>query len=178
MRVLWEGESASECADVCRELLEGGIGYRVNQSAAGHGPNMHVDFKYQIVVRSTDYENARNALGYSEEKDRTMWTEEEVDSGIAELVAQDNLLVEEVRGDWNARGWFPEDATQEIWSSNPHGGETIVEMCLRENRINYRIEQRGADPRRVFVMPKDEVRARKIVREIVEGAPPGEKDQE
>ncbi|HET7149863.1 MAG TPA: hypothetical protein VFI60_00520 [Candidatus Acidoferrum sp.] len=139
---------------------------------AGRGLKMHVDFKYQIAVRSTDYDNARNALGYSEEKDRAIWTEEEVDSGIAELGAQDDLPVQEVHGDWNPRGWFPEDATQEIWSSNPYGGETIVEMCLRENRINYRIEQGGAEPRRVFVMPKDEVRAREIVREIVEGAPP------
>lgn len=172
VRVLWEGESASESADVCQELLEGGISYRVNQSVAGRGLKMHVDFKYQIAVRSTDYEKARKVLGYSDEKDEARWTEEKGENGVLELSERDDLPVQEVHGDWNPRGWFPEDATQEIWSSNPHGGETIFEMCLRENRINYRIEQRGVEPRRVFVMPKDEVRAREILREIVEGAPP------
>jgi len=172
VRIVWEGDSESDCVDVCRELLEGGIVYRVNQSAAGRDLKMHVDFKYQIAVRSMEYENARKALGYSEDKEGTMWTEEEVESGIAELAAQDDVPVEEVHGDWNPKGWFPEDAAQEVWTSDPHGGETIVETSLKENRISYRIEQRGAEPRRVFVMPEDEARAREIVREIVEGEPP------
>jgi hypothetical protein len=45
-------------------------------------------------------------------------------------------------------------------------------MSLKENRINYRVAMESDELKRVFVMPDDETRAREIVREIVEGAPP------
>ncbi len=60
----------------------------------------------------------------------------------------------------------------EVWSGNPKEGGSLVEMSLKENRINYRVAIVSDELRRVFVMPEDEVRAREIVREIVEGAPP------
>jgi hypothetical protein len=46
-------------------------------------------------------------------------------------------------------------------------------MSLRENRINYRMTMENDALKRVFVMPENEARAREIVREIVEGTPPG-----
>ena len=131
---------------------------------------MSVDFEYQLAVRARDYEIARKALGYSEE-DETEWSEEEVQRGVAELPAQDDRPAEEVYGDWSPSGLHREDATLEIWRSNPKGGATIVEMSLKENRINYRVEL-GDEFRRVFVLPEDEDRAREIVREIAEGMPP------
>ena len=51
---------------------------------------------------------------------------------------------------------------------------SVVEMSLKENRINYRVAMESDELKRVFVMPEDEVRAREIVREIVEGDPPND----
>jgi hypothetical protein len=77
-----------------------------------------------------------------------------------------------VHGDWNPSSWFPEDATLEIWSGNRKDWGSTIEMSLKENRINFRTESQGNEPTRIFVMPEDEMRAREIVREIVEGVPP------
>jgi len=76
------------------------------------------------------------------------------------------------KGDWNPRGWYREDATLEVWSGNPNQWGSLFEMSLKENRINYRVAIESDELKRVFVMPEDEARAREIVREIVEGAPP------
>ncbi len=60
----------------------------------------------------------------------------------------------------------------EVWSGNPNEWGSLVEMSLKENRSNYRVAIESDELKRVFVMPEDEGRAREIVREIVEGAPP------
>jgi len=139
---------------------------------------MRMTFKYQIEVRNADFEKARIALGYSEEDEIVRWTgeendeEEEEESTEMQLPAQDDVPVEDVHGDWNPTGWFPEDATIQVWSGNPEVSGTIVEMSLKENRINYRVEEQGEELKRVFVLPEDETRAREIVHEIVEGVPP------
>ena len=47
----------------------------------------------------------------------------------------------------------------------------MIEMSLKENDIRMRWEMQDAKPR-LFVLPEDDARARKIVHEIVEGQPP------
>jgi hypothetical protein len=173
MRTVWEGDNETECADSCRELLKEGIRYGVKQSIKYSQQGMRVDWKYQIQVPAADYERARRALGYEEEGDTELLEDADPDPEI-ELPARDDLPVEDVHGDWNARGWYPEDATLEVWSGNPIERGSVVEMSLKENRINYRVAMESDELKRVFVMPEDEVRAREIVREIVEGDPPND----
>ncbi len=124
----------------------------------------------KLVVSAADYERARKGLGY-EEGDTELSEDSEPDPEM-ELPAQDDVPVEDVHGDWNRRGWYPEDATLEVWSGNPNEWGSLVEMSLKENRSNYRVAIESDELKRVFVMPEDEGRAREIVREIVEGAPP------
>jgi hypothetical protein len=66
---------------------------------------------------------------------------------------------------------FREDATLEIWSRDSKKSGSMIEMSLKENRINYRVELQPEELKKVYVLPVDETRAREIVREIVEGAP-------
>ena len=47
----------------------------------------------------------------------------------------------------------------------------MIEMALRENQIHARFEKAGGR-NAIFVEPEDEIRAREIVREVMEGAPP------
>ncbi len=75
------------------------------------------------------------------------------------------------RSDWDPTNWNPEEATLAVWSSDQSYPGEIIEMALRENQIHVRFEKVGGS-NTIFVLPKDEIRAREIVREVVEGAPP------
>jgi hypothetical protein len=63
----------------------------------------------------------------------------EEDQAFMELPARDDLPAEEVQGDWNPKNWYPEDATLEVWGGNPKDKGFVVEMPLKESRINYRV---------------------------------------
>src|SRR5438477_10167670 len=75
------------------------------------------------------------------------------------------------RGAVETGNWYPEDATAEAWEGEPAEAREIIEMSLKENDIRMRWEMQGGKPQ-LFVLPEDEERAKEIVREIVEGAPP------
>jgi len=65
----------------------------------------------------------------------------------------------------------PEEASVEIWSGDDLSVRDMLVASLRENQIRVREGNAGAN-RALFVLPEDGERAREIVREIVEGAPP------
>jgi hypothetical protein len=94
-----------------------------------------------------------------------------------ELPAEDEFPTDErTQGDWDPTNWYPEDATVEVWSrldsDVAFNKGWMIELALKENRILSRADVREDGTRSVFVRPEDESRAREIVREIVEGAPP------
>src|SRR5260370_42634969 len=64
-----------------------------------------------------------------------------------------------------------EEATVEIWSGDDSSLRNMLIASLRENQIGVRQENTGGKSS-LFVAAEDEKRAREIVREIVEGAPP------
>jgi len=68
---------------------------------------------------------------------------------------------------------YPEDATAEVWSGEEAEKDTreMIEMSLRENDLLCRSEEENGRVK-LMVLPEDEGRARQIVREIVDGAPP------
>ena len=171
LRVIWEGDDQQECVEVCGELQSQEIPYKLNESIAGRYLKMHVDRSYRVGVRAADYEKARKALGYiSDEEEEAIKGAEE--SGALELPTQDDMPVRGFRGDWKPRGWHPEDATVKVWEMRAVQSESVVEMSLKENRINYRSEIDEEGRKKILVMPEDEGRAKEIVREIVDGRPP------
>jgi hypothetical protein len=113
-----------------------------------------------------------------------MWLDEKLRAARAESELQPEAAIpeppeessswgnHEVSGaDWDPRNWYPEDATAEIWSGDqPELGEMIA-ASLQENQIHSRASS-SAGRCALFVLHEDEARAREIVREIVEGAPP------
>jgi hypothetical protein len=72
---------------------------------------------------------------------------------------------------WDPKNWGPEDAAVQVWSSEQTYPGEMIEMALRENKIHARLKK-GNGRNAIYVMPEDEIRAREIVREVVEGAPP------
>jgi hypothetical protein len=72
---------------------------------------------------------------------------------------------------WDPEHWYPEDATVEVWSGDqPELGELIAASLL-ENQVHARLDG-TEDKYALFVLPDDESRAREIVREIIDAAPP------
>jgi len=70
-----------------------------------------------------------------------------------------------------AEDFYPEDATAEVWSGEDGELAENIENCLREVGIeSVALEMEGK--RSVRVMPQSEARAKEIVREILEAAPP------
>lgn len=67
--------------------------------------------------------------------------------------------------------WNPASATSEVWSSDDSALIKLIEECLDENLIHVR--RQGIEPgvMRLLVQPEWELRAREIVRQIVEGTP-------
>jgi hypothetical protein len=67
--------------------------------------------------------------------------------------------------------WFAEDATIEVWSGPDAAFAEMIAASLRENEILSRCDEFKSS-HVVLVEPKDQVRAREIIRQIVEATPP------
>jgi hypothetical protein len=70
------------------------------------------------------------------------------------------------------RRWLPREATVEAWSGDDAALAGILRDCLLENRIESRQEGAAPGTLLLLVRPEEAGRAREIVREVVEGAPP------
>jgi hypothetical protein len=62
-------------------------------------------------------------------------------------------------------------AISEVWSGEDESLAGFLGAALKENGIAVRVERHGQKAT-VYAAPEEESRAREIVREIVEGAPP------
>jgi hypothetical protein len=80
------------------------------------------------------------------------------------------LVVDTQRRDRYLQRWLPEDAA--VWSQNGDDLSSAVANSLDANYIHSRCDSDRSGIKKVFVPPEDEISAREIVREIVEGAPP------
>ena len=95
----------------------------------------------------------------------------DVEDGQGESAALEESDTDESAPDDIAEDFRADDATAEIWSGDDRGMAETVRMCLRENGIGCAVDQFGGKVA-VRVMPQSEARAKEIVREILEGAPP------
>ncbi|HXY24029.1 MAG TPA: hypothetical protein VEI73_05230 [Candidatus Acidoferrum sp.] len=164
---------STSCADACLALRDAGIPYRVKELPRGLDRRMESLSEFQIAVPDGQFKRAKELLGIQvalgEEADFP--DDDEVQAAM-ELPAADDQAVDEIRDDSKSEDWYPEDASVEIWSGDNRKSGQIIEMSLRENGIHFRAEAQPGLQLRIFVLPVDEARAREIVREIVEGAPP------
>jgi hypothetical protein len=86
---------------------------------------------------------------------------------------QDEDLEPEKSTGWDPTDWNRDEATRKVWSGGESYPGEMIEMALRENQVHARFE-RAEGKNAIFVQPGDEIRAREIVREIVEGVPPND----
>ena len=162
LRIVWTGDSETDCVEICRDLQLADIEYRVSQTPAGLSGRMGVSWKFAVAVSGSDYEAAKSALGLDGQvNDSTDATSGDVRPDEAKVRAGEYL-----------KRWRPEDATIKVWSQSASDTSSIVGLSLTENLIRYRLSRSEDGTRKYFVRPEDETRAHEIIRDIEKGEPP------
>lgn len=180
LRVIWQGDSESECVSFCKDLQKAGLYYRVAQDVKSRSIRMRVDRNFQIGVLASDFATAKETLGLQDESARQMEQQEEEaqeedNSEFAlpegDLDEADKAIAEErERSRSYLEDWYPEDATATIWQQQESETDFrhAIEMGLKENLIRFTSIAGPGGLYKICVLPEDEARARAIVREIVE----------
>lgn len=113
-------------------------------------------FGFEVAVASSDLRAAKQILEALLDREPENIELSAADSGSPSAVAAES----------------PSQApTLELWSSNASRLTEFLVDALRENEIPVLTESRGEDTV-VFVPPASEARAREILREVTEAAPP------
>jgi hypothetical protein len=119
---------------------------------------------YEVLVLKRDFERATQVMS----KVLQHW---EFEPSAGFRIGRDSFLPYGL--DLAAKkGWDPEDISALVWSGENIGLVGGVALALQEHEIPYRVETEPLGTAKVFSHREDEARAREIVREIVEGAPP------
>jgi len=162
---LWRGEDAALHASLVAALEEARIPFY--EQPMGSGPSArpidqlldhaHPRFGFEVAVLSSNLAEAEVIL-------EKLLNEGPVDMGLAvdEGTAQ---AAPRVKSPANSQ------ATCEVWSGDDATLAGFLGTALKENRIPVRVERHGQKTA-VYAAAEEEVRAREIVREIVEAAPP------
>jgi hypothetical protein len=112
-------------------------------------------------------------------------SEDENDTSAA-LPTEDDEGADDIRDEYLARELYPEDATAEVWSGKDEMMAEVLKSCLAEIGINCYVHtpdskedaapdthtDKSSVPFAVHVLPEDEQRARAIIRQVTDGAPP------
>jgi hypothetical protein len=163
--VLWAGENPVLHSALVEELRAADIPFADktlgDDEVAPTADTLPIDWKprfgFEVAVLSTDLAAAKEVL-------EKLLDEEPVD---VEIPAQDGAIAAEPPLTV-ATETHP---TVEVWYGNDERIAQFLTAAMQENEIPIHLEN-PADQTRIYVSAANEKRAREIVREIVEGAPP------
>ncbi|HKM67682.1 MAG TPA: hypothetical protein VJX70_10990 [Candidatus Acidoferrum sp.] len=178
----WKGEDARVHAELCEVLEEAGVPYKT-VFRRDHLFNFNNFPGYEVGVPFSLFEKAEKAVqeayGAEDAEEReTLNVPRQLQSSretIRKLppaitsAEEENIPGPPATGEED--GWYPEDATVSVWSTEGGEPSDFLVAALHENGINCRLEQQGTHAK-LYVLPQDAARAREIVREVVEGQPP------
>jgi hypothetical protein len=179
----WQGDHARLHAELGSILDEAGIPYKTVRRQ-DHLFNLNNYPAFQIGVPFSLYERAERAVKEAFDLDAA-------DPDAVQSLTAPRLLPQSARSPrklpaslsppideaipgpptaGEPSGWFPEDATANVWSGDDPYLQDMLIASLNENEIHCR---RGAAEEQfiVSVRPEDESRAREIVREVIEANP-------
>jgi hypothetical protein len=137
-----------------------------NASLTGGGiiPGVYYTANYTVVVLEQDFERATQVMSQVLQR----W---EFEPSAGFRTGRDSFLPYGLELAAK-KGWDPEDISALVWSGENLGLAGGIGLALQEHEIAYRIGTQPLRTAKVFTHSADEVRAREIVREIVEGALP------
>jgi hypothetical protein len=163
--MLWAGEDPALHSSLLEELEAAGIPYidkpTGSDEVAPTADTLPIDWKarfgFEVAVPSSSLPAAEKIL-------EKLLDEEPVDM---ELSADDSSAPA-------AEGTKPAQlgvTSCAVWSGADGERASFLSEALKENEIPVRVETRGQETT-IYVPPEEEMLAREIIREIVEGAPP------
>ncbi|SRR5712692_7099951 len=163
--LLWAGENPATHAALIEELQTAEIPFSDqslgDDEVAPTADPLPIDWKprfgFEVAVLSTDLAAAREVLEELLEEEPAD-LEIPAQEGVA--AAEPPLVV--------ATETHP---TMEVWNGTDDRIAQFLTAAMQENEIPIHLENPG-DQTRIFVSAANEKRAREIVREVVEGAPP------
>jgi NADPH-dependent ferric siderophore reductase len=163
--LLWAGENPAVHAALLEELQAADIQFADktfgDDEVAPTADPLPIDWKprfgFEVAVLSPDLPAAREIL-------EKLLDEEPAN---VEIPAQDGALAEEPP----LIVATEEQPTVEVWNGNDERIAQFLTAAMQENEIPMHLENPG-DETRIYVSAANEKRAREIVREIVESAPP------
>jgi hypothetical protein len=162
---LWRGEDAALHSAILEALAEANIPFY--EQPLGSGPSArpidalldhaHPRFGFEVAVLSSNLAQAEVIL------------EKLLKEGPTDMALSANDAAEQAMP--KRRSAAMGVAISEVWSGEDESLAGFLGAALKENGISVRVERHGQKAT-VYASPEDEGRAREIVREIVEGAPP------
>ena len=173
--LVWSGEDSRRSAEVCSALQQKDIPVHARERQH-YRPYQNGYVTFDVYVPRASESAAKEVLRQADLSVED-W-ERLVESGALELPAVD--APEPPEESLRPEDWNPQDATKQIWAGADLDVTAMIVASLRENGIGCRIgagEERddrlvdGA-PQKLFVLPEDVERAKEIIREIVDAAPP------
>jgi len=163
--MLWAGEDPALHSSLVEELEAAGIPFVDKATGDDRVPPttdvLPIDWKarfgFEVSVPSSN-------LAAAEEILEKLLNEEPVDM---ELAADDDAAPAAVAPELAHLS----SATCAVWSGDDQARADFLSQALKENEIPVRVEMHGQEAT-VYVPREEEMLAREIIREIVEGAPP------
>ena len=178
----WKGDDPRVHAELCGLLDDAGIPHNT-VFRRDHLFNLRNYAAYEVGVPFSMYKQAGNLVkaaygvdsvtdvGAQEVKllaERAVYSARKLPATLTPT-ADENIPGPANAGE--GTDWFPEEALELVWAtSSGESGEFLV-AALHENGIRCRVDKNELKTE-LFVLLDDEERAREIVREVVEGAPP------
>jgi len=178
----WRGEDPRIHAELCEILEEAGIPHKT-VFRRDHLFNFSNFPAYEVGIPFSRFDEAEKVVqeAYGPEENSDEPGKQELPGlvnrpGRALLILPESLEhpPEDIPGPPAAgedADWYPEDASENVWSGDADDRSKFLVAALHENGINCRIDQQGTRAQ-LFVLPHDASQAREIIREIVEGSPP------
>lgn len=172
--LLWAGTDPAVLGVTVNALDEAGIPHHESHRDVGPIPGLSQPV-YAIFIPKRHHDAAQTALNQARREfengpERPDEVIAATESSLAELeFPEDDENAPSVPDDV-PENYDPDEATAEVWSGNDADTKDMLVACLRENGIGCELE--AEDKFRIRVMPSSETRAREIVREVIEAAPP------
>jgi hypothetical protein len=163
--ILWAGENPSVHINLLEKLEANGIAYNDkslgDDEVAPTADTLPIDWKprfgFEVAVLSGDYPAAKELL-------ENLLASEPED---LEIPAQPEVV--DPSSTTSRANEAP--ATLKIWESTDTKLAQFLASALSENNISAEVTPEGAVTR-ILVAPGNEAKAREIVREVTDGAPP------
>ena len=164
---VWQGDDPSEYERVRTALEQAGI-QSVDRDSKNFNPFIPLGSSLEIFVSAEDRDAARKIIL---DEDGRIDPKELTPEGIEALTLPESDEPEGEDDSDLAVEWQEDDPTATVWTGD---SETVVNnlvMCLREVGIASRKVSEGS-VWNLIVRPEKELRAKEIVREVVDASPP------